>query len=348
MSSGKLSINLGAICANWQALDALSGGTCETAAVIKADAYGLGAKQVGPALARAGARTFFVATAEEGAALRMAVGSDPRIFVFSGHMSGDTALLSQARLIPLLNDAAQCARHHTALPDHPYGIQLDTGMSRLGVAQQDWPDVQASQGGTRPALIMSHLACADEPDHEMNARQLARFRAMTDGIQTPRSLGATGGILLGPQYHFDLTRPGVGLYGGKPFAQAQSVVQLDLPVVQTRRIAKGASVGYANSWIAPRPSRIATVASGYADGILRSLSDKLTLWHGQIAVPVVGRVSMDLLTADVTDLNELPEMLTLLGPKQGVDELATCAGTIGYEILTSLGPRYARHWAVHA
>jgi len=342
MSSGALHIDLDAIAANWRALDALTG--CETAAVVKADGYGLDAARVARALARAGARRFFVAMAEEGAAVREALGPGPEICVFSGHMRGDTDMISDLALTPMVNSLDQLTRHFEALPGRPFGIQLDTGMNRLGMEWDEWAAVAAVALAERPVLVMSHLACADEPDHPMNAYQLDVFQQMTDGIAAPRSLAATGGILLGPQYHFDVTRPGIGLYGAAPFASARPVVQLDLPVVQIRALQEGEVVGYGNAWQAARPSRIATVAAGYADGLLRSLSGKATLWHGDTPCPLVGRVSMDLMTVDITDLTEVPEALTLIGPHQGVDALAEVAGTIGYEVLTSLGARYARHY----
>lgn len=342
MSTGALTIDLDAIVANWRALDAMTG--AETAAVVKADAYGLGAERVAPALAAAGARRFFVAVAEEGAALRRALGPGPEIGVYSGHMAGDAGAIAAHALVPMLNTPEQFARHLQALPGHPFGIQLDSGMNRLGMEPADWAEVAPAALPLGPVLVMSHLACADEPDHPMNARQLEAFRAMTDGIGAPRSLSATGGILLGPDYHFDVTRPGIGLYGGRPFAAARPVAALDLPVIQVRDVAPGEVVGYGNTWTAARPSRIATVAAGYADGILRSLTHSgIALWHGATRCPLVGRVSMDLLTVDVTDLAEpAPQALSLLGPRQGIDALADAAGTIGYEILTSLGARYAR------
>jgi alanine racemase len=195
-----------------------------------------------------------------------------------------------------------------------------------------------------PELLMSHLACADEPGHPMNARQLANVHAMTDGTNVPRSLAATGGILLGPQYHFDLTRPGIGLYGGRPFAAAKGVVRLTLPVIQSRLLEPGEAVGYGCSWTAEHPATIATLAAGYADGILRALSGKATLWAGETPCPIAGRVSMDLLTVDVTHLAEPPRELDLICPEQSIDDLAEQAGTIGYEILTALGPRYERRY----
>jgi alanine racemase len=191
-------------------------------------------------------------------------------------------------------------------------------------------------------LVISHLACADRPDDATNAAQLAKFNAMTQGIGAPRSLAATGGILLGPQYHFDLTRPGIGLYGGQPFEQARPVLQLDLPVIQTRRIAKGETVGYANAFIAARDSVIATVSGGYGDGLIRALSGGATLFAGNTPCPLVGRVSMALITVDVTDLSSVPDHLSIICPAQSIDDLAQAAGTIGYEILTSLGSRYKR------
>jgi len=340
MSTGRLIIDLDAVVANWRALDGKT--DCKTAAVVKADGYGLGAANVAKALFKAGVRQFFVAVAEEAVAIREELGPKPEICVFSGHMKGDTDLIRELGLTPMLNSVEQLTNHLEVLPGHPFGIQLDTGMNRLGLEMQEWAAVAELALAQRPRLVMSHLACADEPDHPMNPYQLDQFKKMTDGITVPRSLAATGGILLGPEYHFDLTRPGIGLYGGLPFADATPVVELDLPVVQIRDVAEGEVVGYANAWQASRPSRIATVSAGYADGITRILSDRATLYHGDTPCPLVGRVSMDLLTIDVTDLPEEPTKLTLIGPQQGVDALAHAAQTIGYEILTQLGGRYNR------
>lgn len=342
MTAATLSIDLDAIAANWQRLARLSRAEC--AATVKADSYGLGVDKVAARLARAGARTFFVALAEEGAAVRKAVGSGPRIFVFSGHMAGDAQTLRNLSLIPLLNSADQLVRHFESLPGHPFGVQLDTGMNRLGMEPAEWSAVRETVLDAEPQLVMSHLACADEPEHLMNAQQLGTFLDMTAGSAAPRSLAATGGILLGPEYHFDLTRPGIGLYGGAPFDEAQPVVALSLPVVQVRDVQPGESVGYSCTWVAREPARIATVAAGYADGILRSLSNTVKLYAGDTPCPVVGRVSMDLITVDVSALDSVPESLELLNARQGVDAVAERGKTIGYEILTSLGPRYRRRY----
>lgn len=337
MASGTLTIDLGALTTNYRALAAMTAG--ETAAVVKADGYGLGAALTAKTLAKAGARRFFVATAEEGVVIRQALGAEPEINVFSGHMAGDTTLIRNANLIPMLNSPEQLQRHQV-LPKHPFGIQLNSGMNRLGFQPDDWAATRDSTANA--TLIMSHLACADTPDHPQNAAQLATFRALTAGTSAPRSLAATGGILIKRDYHFDLIRPGIGLYGGLPFEQAQNVVRLSLPVIQIRAIETGETVGYSAAFTAPTPRKIATVSAGYADGLIRAMSSNATLWHGDTPCPLIGRVSMDLLTIDVTDCPEPPETLDILGPHQTIDDLAAAANTIGYEILTSLGPRYRR------
>ncbi|MGL4280928.1 MAG: alanine racemase [Albidovulum sp.] len=343
MAQAILTVDLGAITRNWRALARLSG-AAEAGAVVKADCYGLGTDRVAPALAAAGARRFFVAEASEGVAVRKALGDGPEIYVFAGHMAGDAGVIAGAGLIPVLNSPEQIARHRAALPGHAFGIQFNTGMNRLGIEEADWRAVSAEVLAAAPRLLMSHLACADEPDHAMNARQLAAFRRMTDGLGLPRSLAATGGILLGPDYHFDITRPGIGLYGCDPYGAGEQVVRLSLPVIQTRSVAAGETVGYGNSWTAPKPSRIATLGAGYADGLIRAMTGKAQVWHGDIPCPVVGRVSMDSMGVDVSHLGETPDALDILCPAQGVDALATMAGTIGYEILTSLGHRYRRDY----
>jgi alanine racemase len=344
IARARLTIDLEAIAANWRALDALSAPGVETAAVVKADAYGLGVARVGPVLAAAGARSFFVALAEEGAVLREALGPEPDIFVFAGLMPGDASLVQAHRLVPCLNSPGQIADFERTLAGRPCAVQLDSGMNRLGLEPAELNDALPALARLAPALAISHLACADEPAHPMNRAQAAAFEALAGhlpGIR--RSLAATGGILLGRAWHFDLVRPGIGLYGGRPYAGARPVVRLSLPVVQVREVAEGEAVGYGAAWTAVRPSRIATVSAGYADGLARALGrGHLALFAGETAVPVVGRVSMDLLTVDVTGLEEVPASLDILNDFQGIDAVADVAGTIGYEVLTSLGPRYDR------
>lgn len=342
MSTATLTIDLDALAANWRALDAMTRG--ETAGVVKADGYGLGAARVARALAQAGARQFFVAVAEEGAALRETLGDGVTIHILSGHMPGDADMIGDCHLVPMLNSVEQLIRHAEALPGAPFGVQLDTGMNRLGMEPAEWQAVREIALAQSPVLIMSHLACADEPDHAMNPRQLALFREITDGLDIPRSLANTGAVLLHPDYHFDLTRPGIGIYGGAPFTDARPVVSLDIPVIQCRDLEAGESVGYGCDFTATRPTRIATLAAGYGDGILRAMGPRTSLWAEDTPCPVAGRISMDLIGVDITDLGHDPKSLALLGAQQGIDVLADNAGTIGYEILTSLGARFTRRY----
>ena len=223
-------------------------------------------------------------------------------------------------------------------------MQLDTGMNRLGMEPTEWTALRDLALRLKPQLIMSHLACADDPNHPMNAHQLQLFRELTADCNIPRSLSATGGILLGEAYHFEVTRPGIGLYGGAPFLEANPVVQIDIPVIQTRPVTAGETVGYSNTWTATTPRQIATISAGYADGILRAMGPNTRLFSDNIGCPIVGRISMDLICVDVTLLDHVPESLQLLNAAQGIDTLADGAGTIGYEILTSLGGRYERRY----
>ncbi|MFG6594007.1 alanine racemase [Sulfitobacter sp. 1A13368] len=346
MSKATLTIDLQAIADNWRALDRMT--KAETAAVVKADSYGLGAARVAKTLAEAGARQFFVALTEEGVALRQALGEGPVINVFSGHMPGDAEAIAGAALTPMINSTEQLLRQFETLPGHAFGIQLDSGMNRLGMEPAEWAALRDIALSQNPTLIMSHLACSDAPDHEMNDAQLRSFSDMTQGVEVPRSLSATGGILLGPEYHFDVTRPGIGLYGGRPFTEARPVVTLDVPVIQSRSVTPGETVGYGNTWTAESTVTLATVAAGYADGLLRAMGNATStacFQHESVTLPILGRVSMDLITVDVSALEEVPATLQLLGQSQGVDDLADWAGTIGYEVLTSLGARYARNYA---
>ena len=342
MGAAHLTIDLDAIVANWRALDAMSAAQVETAAVVKANGYGLDAGRVGRALAQAGVRTFFVAVAEEGAVLRRAIGEGPEIFIFSGHLAGDTEVLRGADLTPLLNAPEQVARHFSDSPEHRFGVQLDSGMNRLGMEPGDFRSLRDELVANHPALVISHLACSDEPGHAMNAQQLSSFRDMTDGLAVRRSLAATGGTLLGEAFHFDLCRPGVGLYGGLPFGDARAVVRLSAPVIQTRAVKPFETVGYGNAYTATVETQVATISAGYADGLIRAMGPKAKVYAGDVACDVIGRVSMDLITVDVSHLDEVPDHLDILCDRQGVDDLADAAGTIGYEILTSLGGRYGR------
>lgn len=341
MARPVLTIDLDAIAANWSALDSQSGADVETGAVVKADAYGLGVSQVAPALYGAGARSFFVATAHEAAALRPMLPADALVYVFSGFMAGDNAAFDSAGILPLLNNRAQLHAFRRAHPSRPYGVQIDTGMARLGFEPAEWGALVFESPPIQPKLILSHLACADDPKNPMNPAQLGTFALMTAALpMVKKSLAATAGIILGAAYHQNLTRPGIGLYTGD-FQGGRAVVTLDVPIIQTRTLLPGQPVGYGGTWTAPRPSRIATVAAGYADGIFRGTAG-LVFYHGDTACPVVGRISMDMVAVDVTGLSAVPDTLRLFGPQQSVTDVAILAKTIPYEVLTSLGARYKR------
>jgi alanine racemase len=365
--SGRLTIDLDAIAANWRALDALSAPNVDTAAVVKADAYGCGAAQVGTALAKAGVRTFFVALPEEGAELRQALGPSSTIYILGGYAppspphttqsplpaggrvregASPAGQLYQAHTLrPVLNSATQATAWFRDHPSAPCAIQLDTGMNRLGMEAAEFTSLGSLPSSVQ--LVMSHLACADEPGHPQNAAQLGEFTRLTNAIPNiPRSLCATAGVLLDPAYHFAMSRIGIGLYGGWPFTAAHRVVSLDLPIIQIRDLAPGETVGYGATWRAERPTRIATLSGGYADGLIRALSGGATGYIDGQPLPFAGRVSMDLITIDVTDCPAAApgSMVEILGPNQDIDDLATAAGTIGHEILTSLGSRYRRRY----
>ncbi|MBI5162309.1 MAG: alanine racemase [Magnetospirillum sp.] len=344
-----LTIDLDAIVANWR-LIAARAAPAEAAAVVKADAYGLGAVRVAAALAAAGCRTFFVATIDEGLELR-AVLPHPDIFVLSGVLPGPAGDITAAGLIPVLNSLEQAA-----LWQGRAALHVDTGMARLGLEAAEIERLIADPGvlaGIDVDLVCSHLACADE-DSAMNADQCQRFRLLADrlGLGRRRSLAASSGVFLGPAFHFDLVRPGAALYGvnptpGRPNPMAQ-VVRLQGKILQVRDVDSPMTVGYGASHRCAGRGRVATVAVGYADGWLRALSNR---GHGIIEggrVPLVGRVSMDLITFDVSAVPasaaHAGATIELIGPGHDVDAVAAEAGTIGYEVLTALGRRYARSY----
>jgi alanine racemase len=353
-----LAVDLDAIVANWRALrERLGGSAC--GAVVKADAYGLGAAVVAPALAAAGASQFFVAHLDEAIALKPHLPAAAQVFVLNGLPAGAESECAERDIVPVLNSLRQVSAWAALAAERgrplPAALQVDSGMSRLGLPADELERVASDPSrldGIALRLVMSHLACAERQDHPMNQAQRAAFEAARRRLPAaPASLANSSGIFLGADFHFDLARPGAALYGLAPVARAANpmrpVVRLLGRIVQTREIPTGAQVGYGVTWTAPEPRRIATVAVGYADGYLRSLSGRASAFAGDTAVPLVGIVSMDTATFDVTDAPEAVEggFLELIGPRHPVDALAGQAGTIGYEILTSLGNRYARTYA---
>ncbi len=354
-----LTVDLDAIVANWRFLEARVGPASRCAAVVKADAYGLGASRVAPALHAAGCRRFVVATLDEALILRPLL-ADAEILVLSGPFAGCEEDFPAARLTPVLNSLEQIARWRALAGRHgrplPSVLHVDTGMSRLGLRLEEARRLaqdKATLAALQPVLLMSHLACADEPSHPMNRRQLEVFRAaraLFPGLAG--SLAASSGIFLGSDWHADWCRPGAALYGVRPTESEANpmrpVVRLDGRIIQVRDIDAGESVGYGATHLAQGPGRLATVAAGYADGLFRALGNRGCGHLGEYRVPLVGRVSMDLVTFDVTGLPDglakAGATINLIGPGNGVDDLGRAAGTIGYEILTALGQRYHRHY----
>ncbi len=357
---GVLTIDLDAIAANWKALDSRAV-PAECAAVVKADAYGCGLPQVTRRLAAAGCKTFFVATLEEAKTARAAA-PKAAIYVLDGFFSncGDAFAKLDAR--PVIGDLGELAEwdvfRRTSGWSGSAAIQIDTGMHRLGLTLEDAqaliPRIRKGDHGV--SLVMSHLASAEQLDHPANGRQVAAFREIASEFTgVPASLANSSGIFLGPHFHFDMVRPGAALYGVNPTPEAdspmQGVINLKVRIEQIRSVPKGETAGYGGIWTARRPSRLAIVTAGYADGYFRAASgvDGMRGAEAMVAgqrCPLAGRISMDLMTIDITDVPHgavrRGHFVTLIGDGIGIDELAHHFGTIGYEVLTSLGYRYAR------
>ncbi|MES2294438.1 MAG: alanine racemase [Pseudomonadota bacterium] len=355
----RLTVRLGAIAENYRAFQRLAG-PAAVAGMVKADAYGLGAEFVAPALARAGCDTFFVARLEEAVTLRRVLGKVPRIFMLDGAPPDAVPALIAHRLTPVLNSLGEIAAWNAAAlasrRSLDAAIHIDTGMNRLGLSGEELSRL-AAEWKTRLknlnlVLLMSHLACGDEIGNAMNDAQLSRFRtALAMLPPAPASLAASGGAFLGKPYRFDLVRPGIGVYGGasqegeKPL---KTVAVATARVLQLRRIDKGESVGYAATFRAKRPTMLATVALGYAGGIPRSLSNKGMAFAAGSYANFAGRVSMDMTTLDVSDLPTLKveDEVEFLGDHMMLEEVAALAGTNAYEILTGL--RLPRHYVESA
>jgi len=356
-----LRIDLAALRANWAALNKLSGKS-ECAGVIKADAYGIGLEQIAHALTREGCRTFFVATLDEGRRAR-AVQPGATIYVLDGLLPGAEEHYAGFSLRPILGSLAE-VREWSAFNRGkgrrlPAAIHIDTGINRLGMPPAEVEAVAASPEllkAFQVALVMSHLACADEQTNPMNAAQRALFDTLRARLPpAPASLANSGGTFLGPDYHYDLVRPGIALYGGRAFEDGpnpmRTVVRLAARILQVRDVPAGNVIGYGATFRTARDSRIATIACGYADGFLRALTGSEGKpgpagYIGEHPVPVVGRVSMDLITLDVSDvpadLVQRGGWVEVMGDRVTVDDLTDRAGTIGYELLTRLGRRVHR------
>jgi alanine racemase len=331
--------------------------------VVKADAYGVGAAMVAPVLQRAGCRHFFVATVDEALALRQVL-PHALIYVLNGLPPGSARAMASADLIPILatlDQVEEWRRFCASAAPKPAALQIDSGISRLGLAPGDVARLAADPGlleGVPIVHVMSHLASADDPASPLNEKQLMLFKRLAERFPWPAGrrpsfgMAASSGIFLGTDYHFDLVRPGAALYGLEPTVgrpnPLRPVVRLQGKILQIRHVDLGMTVGYGATHTFRGPSRLATIGVGYADGIFRSLGNRGAVFVAGERAPIVGRISMDLTTVDVghvpAEKLRVGMPVDVIGPEQSVDDLARAAGTIGYEILTALGRRYQRRY----
>ncbi len=354
MTDTRLIIDLDALAANHAALRARAGGA-EVAPAVKADGYGLGAAAVAGRLWAEGARSFYVARLSEGVALRAALGDrDAAIYVLDGVTPGAGDALEGAKLVPVLNSLPQVEAWNAQARGGRLkaALHVDTGMNRLGLRPEELKVLVGATDRLKHIdldLVVSHLACADEPNHPLNARQLERFQdAVALLPHARRSLANSAGLFLGEAYRFDQARPGVSLYGGgpegRPHAEIHAVATVEAPILQVRVVPRGESIGYGAGWTASDTTRVAIVAAGYADGVPRAAYPKGAVWFDGARRSMLGRVSMDLIAVDITDCDAARPgaMVELFGPNLPIDDAAQAAGTTAYELLTRVSARARR------
>lgn len=339
---GELTINLKELQGNYKRLKKICGKTCETAAVVKADAYGLGVAEATPALYEAGARSFFVATLEEGIEIRRFLRAC-HIYILNGYWSKNPKAYTAYNLTPVLSSKEEIKALQAAGGGEAV-LNFDTGMNRLGLRHDEMPDLK----GINLHFIMSHLTSSEEPDNPCNAAQLNAFKGIMQNYpRTQASFANSWGIFLGMDYRFQISRPGIALYGSGKTSKA--VVTLKLPILQIRAAEKGETAGYNKTYTFDKDTKLAVVSAGYADGLHRTLSNNSALYWGNYRLPIRGRISMDTIICDLSEVpeNDLPkphDMLELIGKHQTLDKIAKDARTIPYEILTSFGNRYKRSY----
>lgn len=347
----RLTVDLSALARNYRTLCGSAPGA-EVAPVVKADGYGLGAIKVSRQLWEAGARAFFVARLDEGETLRRGLGPDrpARIFVLDGLAAGTEDRFRRADLIPMLADPLQVAAARSVGSGLAVGLHVDTGMNRQGLSLQDLAAIaQGGQSGLRPVLLMSHLGSAAIPGDPRNALQLARFHEARSLVpHLPASLAASAGTFLGPDWRFDMVRPGVSLFGGGPFEKPdpriEAVATLDAPILYVRTVEAGEWLGYGSGLRMERPTRIAVVAAGYADGLLRRGGGRAEAWFAGARRPV-RIVNMDLMAIEIGDTPARPgDRVELIGPHLPVDDLAAATDTVAHECLVRLSTRARRRY----
>ncbi|MCH9807325.1 MAG: alanine racemase [Alphaproteobacteria bacterium] len=360
-AAGVIIVDLDQIAANWQALnDHVGAANC--AAVVKADAYGLGAQRIIPALSSAGAETFFVATLDEARVAR-SLAPNATVYVLDGLMPGSAAATKEIGAFPVISTIAEAEEWAALAPSRlepvPCALHVDTGLNRLGLSAPEIHKLAANShllDRLDVKLVMSHLACADEPHNPKNAQQLSVFQILLPLLPSvPLSIAASDGLMLGPNFHFEMVRPGYAIYGGQASPDRQSPVapalEVHARVLQVRDVAPGQTIGYSATFHPDRLTRLAVIAAGYADGYLRHLSAADGETRGHVAIagqlcPIVGRVSMDLITVDITDLEDVEvkrgQWAQIIGPHITIEDIGRSSGTIGYEVLTRLSPRFTR------
>ncbi|WP_127145816.1 alanine racemase [Pelagibacterium montanilacus] len=359
---GGITVDLDAIARNWRALDTVASSAL-TAAVLKADAYGTGARAVGRTLYKAGARFFFVATPDEGVHLRAALPAEAHIFVLDGLLPGTSADYAGHRLMPVLASLEQLGEWLDFCIERsqpfPAALHFDTGFNRVGIRSEDAERTRAEldRSGFEPQMVMSHFACADQPTHEMTRKQHGIFQSvLTQFPNTPASIANSAALMTSRDFHFQMVRPGIALYGGRAVngrANPMSpVVSMHVPVLQVKQARMGETVGYGAAYRLRRDTRLAIMALGYADGFMRALGGTVGNPGGRVAIegriaPILGRVSMDMTAVDITDI-DVPvkpgDLLEVLGQTVRIDDVADAARTIGYEILTTLNGRFPRQY----
>lgn len=358
--AGRITVDLSKVCANYDALMARLDSRVTLSAVVKADSYGLGAAPIAKMLHAHGCRHFTVANVAEGQKLRTAFGQDANILVLQGFRAAESDYYSAHHLTPVVTDLSSLDDYMQAQQKaslHGFTLHVNTGMNRMGLSADEVTILQnqSREWAQHCAAVMSHLSCADEANHPMNAQQKLDFDAVCqqlDVMHLPRSFANSSGIFLGTDYHYDMVRPGMALYGLNPApylsdCPTELAVRVQVPVIAKRTVKSGDSVGYGASYTADGDKKVVTLGAGYADGIFRSLSNKGAFYHQGQRCPIIGRVSMDMACADISVLEadiQIGDMFDYIGADQDPADIARAAGSLDYEVISVLGQRFVRDY----
>ena len=340
-----IKINLKNIKKNWLYLNKLSKKSTETSAVIKANAYGLGAHEIAAALWEVGSRSFFVATIEEAIHINKILPKNRKIYILNGYDIKYKKAFNELDLIPVINSPKQLTSFIEGNKNKSLCIQIDIGMNRLGFQLDQIYKHKDAIKNLNLDLVLGHLTTAIKPKDRFNKIQLNKFIEATINFPfTKKSLAASHGIFISDNYHFDLTRPGIALFGGIRNSNILDVVNIELPVLQTKFLKPGDGIGYGLTYVCKEKKKVATLAGGYADGLTINFSNVGFLYHKKIPCPILGKISMDLVTVDISHLNQEPTKLTFVGQNQSINDLSDIAKTISHEILINFGNRFSRQY----